>query len=78
MEQGDARRSEPVDVWAELRKVARHAFPNPERKGCPCDEVLRKLAFELSTFALDDPLIDHVATCSPCLNVVWQFRQQSG
>ncbi len=76
MNSGDTPQAEHVDVWAELRRVARHAFPNPERKGCPSEDVLRKLAFDLKSFAMDDPLIDHVATCSPCLNLVWRLREE--
>jgi hypothetical protein len=38
--------------------------PNPDRVGCPPQEVLRELAMRIRP--LSDPLWDHVMECAPC------------
>jgi len=48
------------------RAYLSEGFPNPERKGCPPDEMLRVLAKQP---AQSDPSItDHLTCCSPCFN----------
>ncbi len=54
------------DLFDFGRAYLSEAFPNPERKGCPPDEMLRLLA---SRPTQGDPSItDHVTCCSPCFN----------
>jgi hypothetical protein len=40
------------------------AFPNPERTGCPADEMLRLLSRQ--PLQADLSITDHVTCCSPC------------
>lgn len=40
------------------------AFPNPERKGCPDEDVVKGLARR--EIALDHPAMLHIAKCSEC------------
>jgi hypothetical protein len=48
------------------RAYLSQAFPNPDRKGCPADEMLRLLANRPTKS--DISIIDHVTCCSPCFN----------
>src|SRR5436305_1310166 len=42
-------------------------YPNPERKGCPGDAVLRELAVRpLGRAVEDDPNWHHITHCSEC------------
>ncbi len=42
-------------------------YPNPERKGCPGDDVLKELAERpLDQAVEDDPHWHHVTHCSEC------------
>lgn len=66
----------PADIWEELRTIVRHGYPNPERIGCPSEEILRKLALAVTSFRLDDSVVDHVAHCSPCFEWIEQLRSQ--
>jgi len=51
-----------------LQKVLQQAilrdYPNPERKECPGEDTLRKLATR--QYGDDHPAWDHVTHCSPC------------
>src|SRR5581483_1698217 len=46
------------------RAYLSEAFPNPERKGCPPDPMLRLLAHRPQE--TDFVIADHVTCCSPC------------
>lgn len=64
----------------QLRKAyeqfALHDYPNPNRIGCPTDkQVLKDLAAK--KLSPSDPVIQHVAECSPCFSEVKEFRRQS-
>lgn len=48
------------------RAYLSEAFPNPERKGCPSDRILRLLARNPTQG--DPSITDHVTCCSPCFN----------
>jgi hypothetical protein len=48
------------------RAYLSEAFPNPERKGCPPEEMLRVLARRPTQS--DPSITDHVTCCSPCFN----------
>jgi hypothetical protein len=46
------------------RSYLSEGFPNPDREGCPPDDVLRSLAFNPRTSQLE--VTEHLAACSPC------------
>src|SRR5712692_3951401 len=48
------------------RAYLSEAFPNPERKGCPPDEMLRLLASR--PMQSEPSITDHMTCCSPCFN----------
>ena len=49
-------------------------YPNPERKGCPDDDVVREVAArtELKT----DDAWEHITHCSPCYRTFLDFKEQ--
>jgi hypothetical protein len=61
----------PDDAMDEL--FAR-ANPNPERKGCPTDEILRALAKRERP--ITDPAYEHLAQCSPCYRIFRRFQEE--
>lgn len=53
-------------------------YPNPERKGCPGDAVLRALATRpLSESIDDDPNWQHVTHCAECYREFLEFSQKA-
>ncbi len=48
-------------------------YPNPERKGCPGDDVVREVAArtELKT----DDAWEHITHCSPCYAEFLEFKK---
>ncbi len=54
------------DLLDFARSYLSEAFPNPERKGCPPDEMLRLLAIRPTQG--DISITDHLTCCSPCFN----------
>lgn len=48
-------------------------YPNPERQGCPGNEVLKRLAFP-DVPQTEDPAWYHVTHCSPCYSEFLAFR----
>jgi hypothetical protein len=49
------------------------AFPNPERKGCPDEKILR--AFAEDRLPPGSPTLQHVASCSECYAEYRHYRQ---
>ena len=47
-----------------MKDFLREQFPNPERKGCPDEDVLQALAED--RIAPNDPALLHVGSCSEC------------
>jgi hypothetical protein len=60
----------------EVDEVFARANPNPERQGCPSDEVLEELA--LRRRPIDDPGYEHLGQCSPCYRTFRQFQRERG
>lgn len=58
-----------------LEQAALHDYPNPERKGCPGEDFLRRLANDRASINLDDPRLTHVARCSPCYREFISYRK---
>jgi hypothetical protein len=66
-------RSDESRLEKALKRAALENHPNPGRIGCPTDKnVLRSLA-ELQ-IRPSDPVVQHVAECSPCLSEVFEWR----
>lgn len=57
-----------------MDEVFARANPNPERKDCPSDEVLRELANKQRP--ITDRAYEHLAQCSPCYRTFRQFQQE--
>src|ERR1700684_1013551 len=52
-------------------------YPNPERKGCPGDPVLRELAARPLDDSLEqDPRWRHITHCSECYREFLRFRAE--
>jgi hypothetical protein len=54
------------DLFDFGRAYLSEAFPNPDRQGCPTDEMLRRLAMRPTQS--DASITDHLTCCSPCFN----------
>ncbi len=50
-------------------------YPNPERRGCPGDNVVREIAERTELNA--DVLWEHITHCSPCYATFLAFKQES-
>src|SRR3954452_3514812 len=57
-----------------VEQVFLHAYPNPDRVGCPGDPVL--LAIANNTLPLDHTARKHLEQCSPCYREFKQFQRQ--
>lgn len=53
---------------------ARTQFDSPDRAGCPATQHLELLARRRYPLENSAPLVDHIATCSPCFVEYTQFR----
>lgn len=60
-----------------LRRTSLKGFPNPDRKGCPSDEVLKTIALHPGEISLTDPVIAHVTHCSPCFAEIESLRARN-
>ena len=60
----------PEESFDPIDEVFSRANPNPDRKGCPGQEVLKELA--LRKRPVSDKNYDHLAECSPCYR---EFRE---
>lgn len=63
------------DLFNFTRSYLSEAFPNPERKGCPADHVLRDLARRPSS--TDDSIANHLTCCSPCFTKYMAYLQHA-
>ncbi len=59
----------------QLQDAILNQYPNPERRGCPGEAVLRRLAARyLDSAVEDDPTWHHVTHCSPCYREFLDIR----
>jgi len=70
-----AARKLAKDAVAIGKKYSRTAYPNPLRTGCPGAETLKAMAKRDHQGALQELLISHVVTCSPCFNEYARYRR---
>src|SRR5271157_5162186 len=59
------------------RSVFSTAFPNPNREGCPAQEVIGAIAFRKVDLAAYRDFMVHMSRCSPCFNDYATFRAQA-
>ena len=57
-----------------MKDFLREQFPNPERKGCPDEDVLQALAED--RIAPNDPALLHVGSCSECYTEYLHLRRE--
>jgi hypothetical protein len=58
-----------------LQQAILRDYPNPERKDCPGEDTLRKLATR--EYGDDYPSWDHVTHCSPCYEEFLRFVEEA-
>lgn len=58
-----------------MKDFLRETFPNPERKGCPEEDVLQALAED--RISPNDPALLHVGSCSECYAEYLHLRQDA-
>jgi hypothetical protein len=52
-------------------------FPNPDRIGCPSQDVLKAMAFRRPSAAGQEYPVDHLTMCSPCFRQYSAYRAQA-
>lgn len=57
-----------------IKDFLRESFPNPERRGCPEEDVLQALAED--RIAPDDPSLLHIGSCSECYREYLHLRRE--
>jgi len=65
------------EVVAFGRKCSQHAFPNPDRRGCPDRDRLRAMAHQDPSLTIEQLPVAHVVRCSPCFREYMHFRRTS-
>lgn len=56
--------------------AVREGFPNTEHPGCPELKIIRDLAHRRIPLDETGPLVDHIATCSPCFLAYNRYRNR--
>lgn len=64
----------------EIQRAILHDYPNPERRGCPADEVVERFARNPGSIRIEDELDEtsnwyHVTHCSPCYATYLEARE---
>jgi len=57
-----------------MKDFLRESFPNPERKGCPDEDILQALAED--RIIPNDPTLLHVGSCSECYREYVHLRRE--
>jgi len=70
------RREEARLTKAYQRVLLGGGFPNPERAGCPGNEILRAFAFRRLGHDQVMDWIDHLGMCTPCFREYTELRKQ--
>jgi hypothetical protein len=77
MDDGRLTREQDRRMLELLEQAALHDYPNPERKGCPGADFLKRLATDRGSISLDDARLTHVARCSPCYREFVSYRKSA-
>ena len=66
----------PTEQFGEALRASLLAgrFPNPNREGCPEDELLRRMAAKKGILPVGHPTHVHVMQCSPCFQQLERHR----
>ena len=59
------------------KSCSNHAYPNPDRVGCPDDSTLRVMAFRDPAIPISELPISHVVSCTPCYRTYSEYRNQA-
>ena len=62
-------------VKAHQRVLLAGGFPNPNRAGCPSNEILRAMASRKLEIEQVKNWIEHLGTCNPCFRESTEFRK---
>ena len=63
------------EIFRMMDEVTLDSYPNPDRAGCPNEQTLEAFAKDPQSFAMRDPIFEHIAKCSPCLEFVRARRR---
>ncbi len=76
-------RDQALNKKEEARLIKAHqlvllagGFPNPNRVGCPSNEILRAMASRKLEIEQVKNWIEHLGTCSPCFREYTELRKQ--
>ena len=75
-DQALTKREEARLLKAYQRVLLGGGFPNPNRAGCPGNEILKAMAFRKLENKQAKDWIQHLATCTPCFRDYTEFRKQ--
>jgi hypothetical protein len=68
----------PEQRYNRLKNAVQQAilqnFPNPERKGCPGDEIVREVAARRDL--IEDATWQHITHCSPCYATFLEYKNE--
>jgi hypothetical protein len=70
------KREEARLLKAYQRVLLGGGFPNPNRAGCPGNEILKAMAFRKLEDKQTRDWIEHLDTCTPCFREYTEFRKQ--
>lgn len=59
------------------RRYFSTAFPNPDRVGCPGQDILKAIAFRRLDRETAKQWDEHMSHCSPCFNEYMAFREEA-
>lgn len=59
-------REREAELIAAAARVFRTGFPNPDRTGCPTQEVLQSISRKTRGRVESEGVLDHLTCCSPC------------
>jgi len=76
-DQALTKREEARLLKAYQRVLVGGGFPNPNRAGCPGNEILKAMAFRKLENEQAKDWIQHLGTCTPCFRDYTEFRKQA-
>ena len=74
MENHASDQTELNEILRLVEESALHDFPNPERVGCPPEDILEAFARDPRSFPIKGPEFQHLLHCSPCFRFIQARR----